>query len=149
MILQNIKRTNRVKSGKRVGRGYGSGKGGHTSGRGQKGQKSRSGHKSTIMFEGGNVPLFRRLPKYRGQKNASVRTKPEIQVVNLAQLEKLFDNGSEVSLDSLKKVNLIKSDAKFVKILGVGDLTKKLEIKGIPLSESAKSKIKAAKGSIS
>lgn len=144
-MLDSIKRTNRVRAGKRVGRGYGSGKGGHYSGRGGKGQKSRAGHKSTLFFEGGNVPLFRRLPKYRGQKNTM---KIEAAPVNVGQLEKEFAAGDVVSLEVLRAKKLVRKNVKAAKILGFGELTKKLSIEGLPVSESAKAKIVAAKGTV-
>ena len=146
-MLKDIKRNNTIKSKKRLGRGYGSGKGGHTVGRGQKGQKSRSGHKSLIMFEGGNVPLFRRMPKYRGQKNI-VLNKTENEVVNVGALDKAFKEGETVDKKALKSRKLIKAGSKNVKILGFGDLTKKLTIQTIKVSDSAKKKILAQKGTI-
>lgn len=144
-MLSTLKRTNRTYAGKRVGRGYGSGKGGHYSGRGGKGQTARTGHKSTLFFEGGNVPLFRRLPKYRGQAN---NMKVVASAVNVSQLEKIFANGDVVTLEVLREKNLIRKNVKAAKILGVGELTKKLSIEGLSVSESAKKKILACKGSV-
>jgi len=146
-MLNNLKRNNRIKSKKRLGRGYGSGKGGHTVGRGQKGQKSRAGHKSLIMFEGGNVPFFRRMPKYRGQKN-KVLNNEEFEVVNVSALDKAFKSGEIVNKQSLAEKKLIKKGSKLVKILGSGELTKKLTVQGIKLSSSAKEKVLASKGII-
>ena len=98
MKLNSIpKRKNRVMPGKRIGRGYGSGVGGHTVGRGTKGQKSRAGHKSTRFFEGGNVPFFRRMPKYKGFNQPQ---KVEAQAVNLEVLDKEFKDGDLVNLES-------------------------------------------------
>jgi large subunit ribosomal protein L15 len=146
MYLENIpKRTNRTIKGKRLGRGYGSGVGGHTSTRGTKGQKSRSGHKSLVFFEGGNVPFFRRMPKFKGfnKPNKKVAT-----AINLDILEKNFKSGETVSMESLKKKALIAQSANFVKILGDGVLTKKITVENIPLSKSAIKKIQSAGGSI-
>ena len=146
MYLENIpERNKRIKSGKRLGRGYGSGVGGHTSTRGSKGQKSRSGHKSLIFFEGGNVPFFRRMPKFAGFN----RTKKIIATaINLDILQKNFKDGDTVSLEALKKSALIAQRTTSVKILGNGSIDKKIIISGIPASESAKEKILKAGGSI-
>ena len=122
---------------KRLGRGVGSGVGGHTVGRGQKGQKSRSGHKSVIFFEGGNRPFFSRVPKYPGFKSRAMR----FDAVNLATLEKEFKETEEVTLDALKDKGIIRKKTNLVKVLGYGELTKKLKIVGLPLSESAKAKL--------
>jgi large subunit ribosomal protein L15 len=144
-MLENLKRQSRVKAGKRVGRGYGSGKGGHTSGRGSKGQKSRSGHKSTLFFEGGNVAFFRRLPKFRGKNNPN---KIDARAINLVEIEKLYNAGEVVDMDSLKEKKLYNKNDKAIKILGYGDFTKKLTFKGINVSESARTKIVKAGGSV-
>lgn len=146
MYLDNIpKRTNRVKKGKRLGRGYGSGVGGHTSTRGSKGQKSRSGHKSLIFFEGGNVPFYRRMPKFAGFNRAK---KVVNTAINLDILQKNFKDGEEVSLETLKKKALISVSTTAVKILGNGVIDKKVIVTGLPASESAKAKIQKAGGSI-
>jgi large subunit ribosomal protein L15 len=146
MFLERIpKRKNRKMPSKRIGRGYGSGTGGHTVGRGTKGQKSRSGHKSTVFFEGGNVPFFRRIPKYRGfNKTNKVYYDP----INLTTLEKEYKAGEEISLDTLREKGLIRKATTHVKILGNGEVSKKLKISGLPLSESAREKILAAGGSV-
>ena len=144
-MLENLRRQNRVRSGKRVGRGYGSGKGGHTAGRGSKGQKSRTGHKSTLFFEGGNVPFFRRLPKYRGVNNSN---KDEARAINLVEIESQYKDGDTVDMMSLKTKKLYNKNDKTVKILGYGELTKKLTFKGLRISDSAKSKIEKAGGSV-
>ena len=106
---------------KRVGRGTGSGKG-KTSSRGQKGQKSRSGGSTARGFEGGQMPLHRRLPK-RGFSNYG--HKLLFTTVNVCQLEK-FEDGATVDIDALKRVGLAKGDGVRVKITGAGDLTRKL-----------------------
>lgn len=146
MYLENIsKRKNRTMKAKRVGRGYGSGSGGHTVGRGQKGQKSRSGHKSTIGFEGGNVPFFRRMPKYKGfKRNAKV----EAQIVGLEDLEKNFKVNEIVNFKSLREKGLVRVKPLEVKILGNGEIKKAVNIEGIKVSASARSKIEKAGGII-
>jgi len=146
MKLNSIpKRKNRVMPGKRIGRGYGSGVGGHTVGRGTKGQKSRAGHKSTKFFEGGNVPFFRRMPKYKGFNQSQ---KVEAQAVNLEVLDKEFKDGDLVNLESLVSKGIARKNSKVVKILGKGEITKKLKVEGLKISESAIEKIKKAGGSI-
>jgi large subunit ribosomal protein L15 len=146
MYLENIaKRKNRTKKAKRLGRGYGSGVGGHTVGRGQKGQKSRTGHKSTIGFEGGNVPFFRRMPKYRGFKKSD---KVKAQVVNMEDLQKNFKSKETVTFEALKEKGLVRAKPEYVKILGDGELKKSLTIENIKVSGSAKEKIEKAGGVI-
>jgi len=146
MYLENIKtRKNSVKKGKRLGRGYGSGVGGHTVGRGTKGQKSRSGHKSLVAFEGGNVPFYRRMPKYKGFKSMS---KVNTQVINVDILSENFKNGDSVTDEILRKQGLIKKNTDEVKILGRGELDKKLTIEGLKVSSSAEEKIIKAGGSV-
>lgn len=147
MYLEEIKkRKNRIMKAKRLGRGYGSGSGGHTVGRGQKGQKSRSGHKSLISFEGGNVPFYRRMPKYKGFNN---KFKIENAVVGLDILNENYKDGDVITMESLKKIGLVRANASQVKILGNGDIKKKLVFeKEILMSSSAKEKIEKAGGSI-
>jgi large subunit ribosomal protein L15 len=148
-MLETLKRQSRVKAGKRVGRGYGSGKGGHTTGRGTKGQKSRTGHKSTLFFEGGNVPFFRRLPRFRGVKRGRNGTlKIEARAINLVEIEKLFNAGDAVNMETLKEKKLYNKNDKAVKILGYGTLTKKLTFTKVTVSESAKAKIIAVGGTV-
>jgi large subunit ribosomal protein L15 len=125
---------------KRVGRGQGSGHG-KMSSRGEKGQKSRSGFSRMLGFEGGQMPLHRRVPK-RGFTNIF---KVEYSVVNVADLEKAFEAGATVDVDALRKAGLIRG-RKRVKILGNGDLSKKLAVHADKFSDSAKSKIEAAGG---
>lgn len=139
------KRNNRVRPKRRLGRGYGSASGGHTVGRGQKGQKSRSGHKSMALFEGGNVPFFRRMPKYRGFKNVN---KVVYQPINVEILDENFNEDEIVSIDTLREKGLIRKGTKAVKILGLGELNKKLVIQDLKLSESAREKVLSAKGQI-
>lgn len=148
MNLENIpKRKNRTAKAKRIGRGYGSGVGGHTSTRGMKGQKSRSGHKSLIFFEGGNTPFFRRMPKVRGANNSNA-DKIENTAINMDILEKNFKSGEVVSLESLKEKALIAKKTTAVKLLGVGEIKKKVTVEGIPVSKSAREKIEKAGGVI-
>ena len=146
MYLENIpKRKNRIKKGKRLGRGYGSGVGGHTVGRGTKGQKSRSGHKSLVAFEGGNVPFFRRMPKLKGFKS---RSKINTQVINVRTISENFKSGDKITVEKLKETGLIRKGAKEVKVLGKGEIAKKVSIEGIKMSPSAKEKIEKAGGSV-
>jgi len=146
MYLEKLpKRTNRTMKAKRLGRGYGSGVGGHTVGRGSKGQKSRSGHKSLISFEGGNVPFFRRMPKYKGFNQSR---KVEVSAVNVDVLEKNFKDGEEVTVEILKNKGIVKKNSESVKILGKGEIKNKLNIVGITVSSSAREKIEKAGGSI-
>jgi large subunit ribosomal protein L15 len=128
----------------RVGRGPGSGWG-TTAGRGNKGAGQRSGTKFRLRFEGGQMPLYRRLPKM-GFSNA--RFKVNIHVVNVGDLQSAFEAGSTVTLDALKRAGLAPKRADYVKILGFGDLDKNLEIVANGVSNGAREKIEAAKGSI-
>lgn len=125
---------------KRVGRGPGSGHG-KTAGRGEKGQKSRSGYKSKLGFEGGQMPLHRRLPK-RGFTNIF---KQEFAVVNLSDLEQ-FDNGATVDSETLRSAGLVRSGKK-IKVLGTGEISKKLNVTADKFSKTAREKIEAAGGS--
>lgn len=146
MNLENIpKRNNRIMKGKRIGRGYGSGVGGHTVGRGSKGQKSRTGHKSLEFFEGGNVAFYRRMPKYRGFNQSR---KIENDAVNVNTLEKEFKTGETVTVDALKEKGIIKKNSKGVKILGKGEIKIKLNIEGVAVSAAAQEKIVKAGGTI-
>ncbi len=126
----------------RKGRGPGSGNG-KTGGRGHKGQQARSGGGVRIGFEGGQMPAYRRLPK-RGFNN--VRFATEYAIVNLSVLEKLFDNGAVVDLVSLVEANVISKPLDGLKVLGNGNLTKKLTVKAHKVSDAAKAKIEAAGG---
>ncbi len=133
-----------TKTKKRLGRGRGSGTG-KTSGKGVKGQKARSGHHGArLAFEGGQMPMPRRIPK-RGFTN---NNRVEVFPVNVATLESLFDAGATVDLEALRALGLIpKRIAKF-KILGEGELTKKLSIKAHAASAIAKEKVEKAGGTI-
>lgn len=130
-----------TKERKRIGRGAGSGQG-KTAGKGHKGQKARAGRGMRPGFEGGQMPLQRRLPK-RGFNNIF---RKEIVTLNVKDLEKKFDNGAVVDVEALRAAGLVKNSFDGVKILGNGELTKKLTVKANAFSESAKQKIEAAGG---
>lgn len=140
MDLANLKKQVNKKKIRR-GRGTGSGKG-KTAGRGMDGQKSRSGGKVRIGFEGGQMPLIQRVPKKRGFKSLSIKPK----TVNLKTLDKFKDN-SEITLQSLLKEGIIQKKDSSVKIVGNHDLKKKLTIK-VPISEGAAAIIKKAGGKV-
>ncbi|HIX71252.1 MAG TPA: 50S ribosomal protein L15 [Candidatus Enterococcus stercoravium] len=126
----------------RVGRGTSSGNG-KTSGRGQKGQKSRSGGGVRLGFEGGQTPLFRRLPK-RGFTNIN---RKEYAVINLDVLNR-FEDGTEVTAVTLVEAGIVKSEKAGIKVLANGELTKKLTVKAAKFSKAAEEAITAAGGSI-
>ena len=130
------------KKKKRLGQGLGSGKG-KTAGKGHKGQKARAGVSIKANFEGGQMPLARRIPK-RGFSNYRFAVRYEI--VNVADLEERFDAGSEVTTESLYALRLISGADKPVKILGVGELSKNLIVHANAYSASAAKKIEAAGG---
>ena len=143
MKLNNITPTEGAfKERKRVGRGTGSGLG-KTSGKGHKGQNARSGGGVRPGFEGGQMPLFRRIPK-RGFTNRNHKVYAE---VTLAMLEKL-ENGTEVTAESLKEMGIIKKINDGIVILGNGELTKKLIVKASRVTKNAEAKITAAGGKI-
>lgn len=129
-------------TGRRLGRGIGSGLG-KTSGKGHKGQNARSGGGVRPGFEGGQTPLFRRLPK-RGFKNRNSKVYTE---VTLSQLDKL-EAGTEVTAESLKELGLIKKVNDGIVILGNGELSKKLNIKASRVTKNAQAKIEAAGGKV-
>jgi large subunit ribosomal protein L15 len=150
--LSNLKPAQPRKDRKRVGRGLGSGKGRY-SGRGIKGQKARSGsHKMHPGFEGGQMPIDMRFPKLRGNTSADAMPvgpfRTTTQPVNVKALEERFAAGEAVTPESLKAKGLISKVSVDVKILGVGELTKKLEISAHGFSATAKAKIEAAGGTI-
>lgn len=129
-------------TGRRLGRGVGSGLG-KTAGKGHKGQNARSGGGVRPGFEGGQMPLFRRIPK-RGFKNINSK---EYTEVTLAMLENL-DNGTEVTVDSLLELGVIRKANDGIVVLGKGDLTKKLTVKAARVTKSAEAKIVAAGGKV-
>ncbi len=126
---------------KRVGRGAGSGHG-KTAGKGHKGQKARAGRGMRPGFEGGQMPLQRRIPK-RGFNNVFAK---EIVSVNVSTLEKVFNDGDTVDAAALKNAGVINKELDGIKILGNGEISKKLTVKVNAYSESAKQKIEAAGG---
>ena len=133
-----------TKERKRIGRGAGSGQG-KTAGKGHKGQKARAGRGMRAGFEGGQMPLQRRLPK-RGFNNDRFAT--EYAIVNLATLEQNFENGAVVDLVALVEANIITKPLDGLKVLGNGNLTKKITVKAHKISEAAKAKIEAAGGTV-
>ena len=142
MKLNNITPTEGAfKERKRVGRGTGSGLG-KTSGKGHKGQNARSGGGVRVGFEGGQLPLFRRLSK-RGFNNYEFRT--VYSTVNVSDLNR-FEDGTIVDTKLLKEVGLIKKELDGVKVLGSGELTKKLTVKANAFTKSAKEKIETIGG---
>lgn len=129
---------------KRLGCGESSGHG-KTSGKGHKGQKARSGGSIRLGFEGGQMPLIRRLPK-RGFNNNQFKLK--IGVVNLRDLNEKFEDGATVDEKALRAAGLVRGTLDGVKILAVGDLAKKLTLISVKVSEAAKEKIEKAGGSV-
>ena len=141
MELSNLKPKKGARHAKkRVGRGPASGHG-KTAGRGEKGQKSRSGYSSQIGFEGGQMPLHRRLPK-RGFTNIF---KQEFAVLNLSDLDK-FEAGSTVDAAALRKAGVVNGKNKKIKVLGNGEISKKLTVVADAFSAAARTKIEAAGG---
>ena len=130
------------KSAWRKGRGPGSGNG-KTAGKGHKGQNARSGGGVRPGFEGGQIPLYRRLPK-RGFTNSLF--KKEYAIINLETLDKLFNDGDAVSMEVLLEKGIVKKELNGLKVLGRGEITKKLTVKAAIFSASAKEKIEAAGG---
>lgn len=129
-----------TRAAKRIGRGHGSGNG-KTAGKGHKGQKARAGHGMRPGFEGGQMPLQRRIPK-RGFNNIFAK---EVVAVNVGSLNR-FEDGAEVTVEALKEAGVIKKTGDALKILANGELTKKLTVKADAFSEAAKAKIEAAGG---
>ncbi len=127
---------------KRVGRGYGSGRGGHESGKGTKGQNSRSGGGVRLGFEGGQTPIWMRFPK-RGFRNY---TRTEYACINVDTLDARFDANAEIDLKMLFENGLLKGRIERVKILGRGELTKPLTVRAQRFTAEAKRKIEAAGG---
>ena len=142
MKLESLPKTKELKNVKRVGRGPGSGIG-KTSGHGENGQKSRSGASINAWFQGGQSPLYRRLPK-RGFNNAQFETK--YAVINLSDLDKFFKDGEVVTPEVLKERGIIKKQLAGVKVLATGKLTKKLTVKAQRFSSAAVTKIEESGG---
>ena len=150
--LSNLSPAQPRQARKRVGRGLGSGKGRY-SGRGIKGQKSRSGsNKMPVGFEGGQTPIDMRMGKLRGNTSKDAMPigpfRTYSQPVNVRSLEERFDTGAEVTPDSLKAAGLIAKISVDVKVLGEGNLTKKLSVTAHSFSKSAVEKIEAAGGTV-
>ncbi len=142
--LLNLKRNKgATTTSKRLGRGNGSGLGTY-SGRGGKGQTARTGGSIKPGFAGGQTPLYRKMPKYKGFTNVN---RQEFQVVNVVDLN-LFDDGSEINAQSLYEQKLVNSPSAPIKILGDGDLQKKLTVTVDRVSVTAKEKIEKAKGTV-
>jgi large subunit ribosomal protein L15 len=151
LSLSNLKPASPRKSRKRVGRGMGSGKGRYA-GRGIKGQKSRSGsHKMRAGFEGGQMPIYMRLGKQRGPYSKDAMPigphRTVMASVNVRELDR-FDAGAEVTPQTLAEAGLIRNARTEVKILGQGDLSKKLTVSAHAFSATAKEKIEGAGGSV-
>lgn len=145
MILNDVHRgITKHKAAKRLGRGVGSGQG-KTAGRGHKGAKSRSGYSARKGFEGGQMPIFRRVAK-RGFNNAQFAT--VVKVVNVSSLEATFDDGATVDPTTLEQHGLIRGKYEELKILGNGELSKKLMVKAHHFSKSAEEKITKAGGTV-
>ena len=142
MKLNTLPKTAELKSRKRVGRGPGSGMG-KTSGTGENGQKSRSGVSIKPWFQGGQSPIYRRVPK-RGFNNARFTTR--FAVINLSDLNKFFNDGDVVSEEILKERGIIKKRLSGIKILGNGNLEKKVTVKANRFTSAAVSKIEDAGG---
>ncbi|MAT71832.1 MAG: 50S ribosomal protein L15 [Planctomycetaceae bacterium] len=140
MNLNDVNRgIHRNKKRKRIGRGPGSGHG-KTSGRGHKGQKSRNGHSQIAVFQGGTMPVVRRVPK-RGFNN---RWALKVVVVNLGQIDAAFAAGEDVTPETLAEKNLARGRFDVLKVLGDGELTKKIKISAHRFSKSATEKIEKA-----
>ena len=142
MKLHELKPAQGSKDKKRKGRGIGSGLG-KTAGKGHKGQKARSGGGVRIGFEGGQMPLYRRIPK-RGFTNIF---KKEYVIINISEL-KVFENGTEVTPELLKEKGLIKNLNSEIKILGDGEITKELTVKAHKFSKTAVERITASGGKV-
>lgn len=150
LTLSNLKPAQKRKARKRVGRGLGSGKGRY-SGRGIKGQKARAGsHTMRPGFEGGQMPVYMRLGKQRGPTSKDAMPigphRTHTVGVNVSELERVFDAGSDVTLEALVEKRLIRNTRTDVKVLGNGELTKKLAVTAHAFSASAREKIEAAGG---
>jgi large subunit ribosomal protein L15 len=152
LSLSTLKPAQKREARKRVGRGLGSGKGRY-SGRGIKGQKSRSGsHNMRPGFEGGQMPIYMRLGKKRGPYSKDAMPvgphRTSTVPVNLRDLERVFENGDDVTLESLREKGLIKNTKTDVKILGTGELKKKLSVTAHAFSATAREKIESAGGKV-
>jgi large subunit ribosomal protein L15 len=142
-LLKSLKKIT-SKSKKRIGRGYGSGKGGHTVGKGQKGQTSRVGAKIPVWFEGGQLPIIKRMPMTRGKGRFKV-VRPTAEIT-LNDLQKM--DTSIISLETLKLHKVIESAYKKAKIISTGVLNKKVNVKDLKVSKKAREIIEKLGGSV-
>lgn len=142
MRLHNLPKSGGFKNRKRIGRGEGGGRG-KTSGRGHKGQRARAGSSQRPGFESGHIPLYRKLPK-RGFSNFEFRT--DYAIINVGDFDRV--EGDTVNKEALVKAGLVRNSDKLIKILGEGELSRKLSVSAHKFSGSAKEKIEAAGGSI-
>ena len=133
-----------AKPKRREGRGIGSRKGGHTSGRGTKGQLSRQGAKVPLWFEGGQLPLIKRLPMLRGKG----RLKPTTKVITLTLSDLNKVTAEVVTVETLKIEKIIPSDTSRVKVIATGEVTKKVALKGIATTDTARTQIEKAGGTV-
>lgn len=144
MMINDVHRgIKKFKKRRRVGRGPGSGHG-KTSARGHNGQKSRAGYSRKPVFQGGAMPMIRRIPK-RGFNNKFALT---VAVINVSELERLFDAGAEVTPEALKEKSVAKQRYDLLKVLGNGQLTKKLKVSAHRFSKSAVEQIEKAGGEV-
>jgi large subunit ribosomal protein L15 len=144
MKLHDLKAST-ITQKKRLGRGYGSGKGGHTSSRGSKGQRARVGRGVPLWFEGGQLPFVRRLPYLRGKLRFQ-NLKGEAQTITLSILEKL--GAAEITPEVLAEKHIIRSTVLPLKVTNVGTLTRAIAIKGIRVTAAARKAIEKAGGSV-
>jgi len=144
-MLNELSKLGKTK-GKRVGRGYGSGKGGHTIGRGQKGHKSRSGYSNPRPgFEGGSMPLSRRIPKLKGFSREYYKIKYPSFAISISMIVTKFKSGDTVSRNTLLEKGLIKKNVFKVKVIGGTEvLTQKFDFEGVKFSSSAKELLEKA-----
>ncbi len=141
MELHTLSNTHRpAKKRKRVGRGMGSGLG-KTCGRGHKGAKSRAGYKTRARYEGGQLPLYRKLP---GRGFSNLRFQKKLDSINLGDIENIFNDGDVVNMQSLRSSGLIKGSSNGFKVLSDGELTKKVRIEANAMSKKAQEKLQQA-----
>ncbi|NCN23988.1 MAG: 50S ribosomal protein L15 [Candidatus Pacebacteria bacterium CG10_big_fil_rev_8_21_14_0_10_42_12] len=129
---------------KRVGRGYGSGKGGHTSGRGTKGQKSRSGGKVPLWFEGGQLALIKRMPMLRGKSR--LKSFDRVAMVTLTELNRM--KATDISFETLKLEGVVGRSARAAKVVNTGKIERKINLISIKTTASARQQVEAAGGSV-
>lgn len=142
-LLNSLSSITHTKS-KRVGRGYGSGKGGHTAGRGVKGQLSRNGGKRPLWFEGGNLPLVKRLPMWRGK--GRLKTLEPTAEISLTDLNNM--SATEITLDTLILEKVVDARFKKAKVINSGSISRSVTIKDLPVSAGAKAAIEKAGGTV-